>query len=64
MRGLAGPRMGRSAHFMKNETFTVFIKLSFNSVGVYLHPPLIVSLTYGTFRGRLSPPKRFDLLKF
>jgi hypothetical protein len=39
-------------------------KAKLQSVGVFLHPPLIVRLTYGTFRGSYPPPKRFDLLKF
>ncbi|WP_369683846.1 polymorphic toxin type 8 domain-containing protein [Salipaludibacillus sp. LMS25] len=30
-------------------------KAKLQSVGVSLHPPLIVRLTYGTFRGSLSP---------
>jgi hypothetical protein len=30
-------------------------KAKLQSVGVFLHPPLIGSLTYGTFRGGLSP---------
>jgi hypothetical protein len=30
-------------------------KAKLQSVGVFLHPPLIVRLTYGTFRGSLSP---------
>ncbi|WP_372898388.1 endonuclease NucS domain-containing protein [Salipaludibacillus agaradhaerens] len=39
-------------------------KAKLQSVGVFVHPPLIVSLTYRTFRGSLSPPKLFDFLKF
>ncbi|MCR6105207.1 hypothetical protein HXA34_02755 [Salipaludibacillus agaradhaerens] len=52
------PNKDADAWFLKIEDVAPekdFDKAKLQSVGVFFHPPLIVSLTYRTFRGSLSP---------